>query len=38
MHGSIALEPVSGDGTCLGLLLPTRSHREEVHHVDLARH
>ncbi len=33
MHGSIFLEPVRGEGTCLGVLFPVRSHCEEVTHV-----
>lgn len=32
MQGSIFLEPMNGEGTCLGLLLPVRPHREEVAH------
>lgn len=36
MRGSIFLEPQSGEGTCMGLLLPTS--REEVDHVETTRH
>jgi len=36
MRGSIFLEPRSGEGTCMGLLLPTS--REEVDHVEATRH
>lgn len=32
MQGSIFLEPVNGEGTCLGLLLPVRSGRKEAAH------
>lgn len=34
MHGEIFLEPVVGEGTCFGLLLPTRTAYKERHHVD----
>lgn len=38
MRGDIFLEPVSEEGTCLGLLIPTQACREEVEHVDAERH
>ena len=32
MQGWIFLEPTSGEGTCLGMLLPVRASREEDDH------
>lgn len=34
LHGRIALEPVAGEGTCLSVLLPTRSLSKESDHVE----
>lgn len=38
MQGSIFLEPVIGEGTCLGLLLPARPDREEDAYVEPERY
>jgi len=32
MHGDIYLEPIAGEGTCLGILLPTKAAYEELKH------
>ncbi|MCM2265232.1 MAG: GAF domain-containing protein [Desulfuromonadales bacterium] len=38
MQGWIFLEAVSGEGTCLGLLLPDRPSRKETCHAELKRY
>lgn len=38
MQGWISLESVSGEGTCLGLLLPVRPSRKESCHAERQRH
>lgn len=37
MQGAIFLEPVEGEGTCLGLLLPIRASHEETTHAEPER-
>lgn len=38
MQGWIFLEPMNGEGTCLGLLFPVSPGRKESCHVELERH